>query len=140
MTELCARYGVSRRVGYKWQARYQDDGAAGLVDQSRRPRGSPRGLHERPAYAGRARLGDAPAVLALARARLARHQPEVGHHLGRVLGAARVAERDHEGRRGDRADAGRGHRPARAHVRGAGRPEPAVAGLDPVVERAHIGA
>jgi transposase InsO family protein len=41
MTELCARYGISRRVGYKWLSRYQAEGAAGLVDQSRRPRGSP---------------------------------------------------------------------------------------------------
>jgi hypothetical protein len=23
MTELCARYGISRRVGYKWLSRYQ---------------------------------------------------------------------------------------------------------------------
>ena len=41
MTELCIRYGVSRRVGYKWLARYAADGAAGLTDQSRRPATSP---------------------------------------------------------------------------------------------------
>lgn len=41
MTELCARYGVSRRVGYKWLARYAADGVVGLADRSRRPRGSP---------------------------------------------------------------------------------------------------
>jgi transposase len=41
MTELCARYGVSRRVGYKWLGRYAAAGADGLADQSRRPRGSP---------------------------------------------------------------------------------------------------
>jgi transposase len=46
MTELCARYGVSRRVGYKWLARYHADGAAGLADQSRRPRGSPRAVSD----------------------------------------------------------------------------------------------
>jgi transposase-like protein len=37
MSELCARYGVSRRVGYKWLARYDTDGRRGLVDRSRAP-------------------------------------------------------------------------------------------------------
>ena len=41
MSELCARYGVSRRVGYKWLARYEQDGRAGLVDRSRAPRRCP---------------------------------------------------------------------------------------------------
>jgi transposase InsO family protein len=35
MTELCARYGISRRVGYKWLARYEADGVDGLADQRR---------------------------------------------------------------------------------------------------------
>jgi hypothetical protein len=35
MTELCARYGISRRVGYKWLARYETDGVDGLADQRR---------------------------------------------------------------------------------------------------------
>jgi transposase InsO family protein len=35
MTELCARYGISRRVGYKWLARYEAEGVDGLVDQRR---------------------------------------------------------------------------------------------------------
>jgi putative transposase len=38
MTELCARYGISRRVGYKWLRRYEDRGLSGLVDRSRAPR------------------------------------------------------------------------------------------------------
>ena len=37
MSELCARYGISRRVGYKWLARYRAEGAAGLFDRSRAP-------------------------------------------------------------------------------------------------------
>lgn len=41
MTELCDRYGISRKTGYKWIHRYQALGPAGLVDQSRRPRSSP---------------------------------------------------------------------------------------------------
>lgn len=35
MTELCARYGISRRVGYKWVARYAATGVDGLADQRR---------------------------------------------------------------------------------------------------------
>lgn len=35
MRELCARYGISRRIGYKWLGRYQQAGPAGLVDRSR---------------------------------------------------------------------------------------------------------
>jgi hypothetical protein len=35
MTELCARYAISRRVGYKWLARFEAEGADGLVDQRR---------------------------------------------------------------------------------------------------------
>ena len=41
MRELCARYGISPRVGYKWLARYREHGPAGLADQSRRPQTSP---------------------------------------------------------------------------------------------------
>ena len=37
VSELCRRYGVSRKTGYKWAARYRRDGAAGLTDRSRRP-------------------------------------------------------------------------------------------------------
>lgn len=42
MTELCARYGISRETGYKWRARYDTGGVGALADQSRRPRTSPR--------------------------------------------------------------------------------------------------
>src|SRR5687768_3809499 len=41
MSELCARYGVSRRIGYKWLARYEADGRRGLVDRSRAPHHCP---------------------------------------------------------------------------------------------------
>jgi transposase-like protein len=41
MTELCARYGVSRRIGYKWLARFSEDGKRGLADRSRRPHTCP---------------------------------------------------------------------------------------------------
>jgi putative transposase len=42
ITELCALYGVSRKTGYKWIDRYVRHGPAGLGEQSRRPRHSPR--------------------------------------------------------------------------------------------------
>ena len=41
MAELCRRYGVSRRTGYKWLQRYQQQGWAGLEDRSRAPRRHP---------------------------------------------------------------------------------------------------
>jgi transposase InsO family protein len=39
---LCRRFGISRKTGYKWLARYREQGEAGLREQSRRPRRSPR--------------------------------------------------------------------------------------------------
>jgi transposase InsO family protein len=41
MTELCERYGVSRKTGYKWVERFKQDGWLGLADLSRRPQRSP---------------------------------------------------------------------------------------------------
>ena len=41
MTELCDRYGVSRKTGYKWIDRYVRQGAAGLESRTSRPRHSP---------------------------------------------------------------------------------------------------
>src|ERR1700683_5548566 len=34
---VCRRLGVSRKVGYKWIARYQEAGVEGLLDHSRAP-------------------------------------------------------------------------------------------------------
>lgn len=34
---VCRRFGISPRVGYKWQQRFAEAGEAGLVDRSRRP-------------------------------------------------------------------------------------------------------
>jgi putative transposase len=41
MTELCARYAVSRKTGYKWVGRYDAGGRAALVDRSRAPHSCP---------------------------------------------------------------------------------------------------
>jgi putative transposase len=38
---VCRRFGVSRRIGYKWLARYQAVGVEGLVDRSRAPLNHP---------------------------------------------------------------------------------------------------
>lgn len=39
--ELCRRFGVSPKTGYKWLSRFTARGAAGLADESRRPHRSP---------------------------------------------------------------------------------------------------
>lgn len=41
MTELCERYGISRKTGYKWLSRYEAGGLEGLREQSRAPRSIP---------------------------------------------------------------------------------------------------
>ena len=43
MTELCERYGVSRPTGYKWIARHEAGGDAGLHDDRRAPHSVPIG-------------------------------------------------------------------------------------------------
>lgn len=40
MTELCARFGISRKTGYKWWARFESEGAT-FTEHSRRPQESP---------------------------------------------------------------------------------------------------
>ena len=35
MVELCERYGISRKTGYKWLARYEREGPDGLHERSR---------------------------------------------------------------------------------------------------------
>src|SRR2546426_12054151 len=41
MTELCARYGISRKTGYKWLDRYDAQGQEGLRDRSHAPEACP---------------------------------------------------------------------------------------------------
>lgn len=42
ISELCRWYGISRKTGYKWLKRYEQNGESGLIDRSRRPRHSPK--------------------------------------------------------------------------------------------------
>ena len=46
IAELARRYGISRKTAYKWIDRYEAEGPAGLVNQSRRPASCP---HQTPA-------------------------------------------------------------------------------------------
>lgn len=41
LRQLCRRFGISAKTGYKWLARYAAEGVDGLVDRSRRPGASP---------------------------------------------------------------------------------------------------
>src|SRR6266478_5297188 len=42
MSQLCRKFGISRKSGYKWKARFEREGRRGLRDLSRRPHRSPR--------------------------------------------------------------------------------------------------
>src|ERR1700676_2534114 len=46
LAAVCRRFGVSRRVGYKWLERYQEAGIAGLWDRSRAPLHHPQAVAE----------------------------------------------------------------------------------------------
>lgn len=39
--EICERFEISRKTGYKWLTRYKESGPAGLMERSRRPHYSP---------------------------------------------------------------------------------------------------
>jgi putative transposase len=39
--ELCERFGVSRKQGYKWKERYETGGVQALADRSRAPHSHP---------------------------------------------------------------------------------------------------
>ena len=43
-TAICRRFDVSRRVGYKWLARFEAEGVAGLLDRSRAPLHHPQSI------------------------------------------------------------------------------------------------
>lgn len=44
--ELCREFGVSRRTGYKWMARYEEGGMEALSDRSRAPQGHRKAVSE----------------------------------------------------------------------------------------------
>ncbi|MFN7941075.1 MAG: IS481 family transposase [Thermoanaerobaculia bacterium] len=50
-SELCERYGISRKTGYKWLERYHELGVSGLDDRSHAPHSCPHKLEQRVAVA-----------------------------------------------------------------------------------------
>ena len=44
VSQTCRYFGISRKTFYKWKARYEELGEAGLCDRSRAPRHSPRSI------------------------------------------------------------------------------------------------
>jgi len=44
---ICRRFGVSRRVSYKWLGRYREAGVEGLFDRSRAPLNHPQAIAEK---------------------------------------------------------------------------------------------
>lgn len=44
MSQLCRLFGFSRKSGYKWRARFEQEGAQGLRDRQRQPHRSPQQL------------------------------------------------------------------------------------------------
>ena len=44
MAAICRQFGISRRQGYKWLARWRAEGVAGLADRSRAPLGHPQAV------------------------------------------------------------------------------------------------
>ncbi len=46
IADLCRAFGISRKTGFKWLARYEQEGAAGLIDRPRAPHSHPNALAE----------------------------------------------------------------------------------------------
>lgn len=84
----CRRFGVSRRVGYKWLERYQAEGMEGLKDRSRAPHHHPQAISaataERCLEVRRAHPTWGPVKV---RAWLERREPHVRWPVASVIGA-----------------------------------------------------
>jgi transposase-like protein len=85
MSELCERYGISRRTGYKWLDRYEADGPTGLKDRSRAPRHCPH----------RTRCGDGGRDRGGAAAASELGAPQAVGVVGGTLAGARLAGRQY---------------------------------------------
>jgi transposase InsO family protein len=58
--ELCSEYGISRKTGYKWLARFREGGVAALADRSRAPHTCPHRMSEEMAALFRQERGRHP--------------------------------------------------------------------------------
>jgi putative transposase len=87
MTVLCGAYGVSRETGYKWLARYREQGPAGLIERSRAPHrpgnGTPESMVEAILVLRRARPHWGPKKL---KAWLERERPGAGWPAASTMG------------------------------------------------------
>ncbi len=45
-TEVCKKYGITTKTGYKWKKRFDRDGWQGLEEESRRPKKNVRSIPE----------------------------------------------------------------------------------------------
>jgi transposase InsO family protein len=85
---VCRQFGVSRKTGYKWLARYQMQGVVGLIDRSCAPHAHPqevvRAIAERCLQVRRAHRTWGPAKV---RAWLERHEPENEWPAASTIGA-----------------------------------------------------
>ena len=89
-TELCRRYGIQRRIGYKWVQRYQRDGPAGLADCCRAPLHHPQ--QTKPEVLGRILeiraehpLWGAPKIRAVLEREKPRQHPPAASTIGEIL-------------------------------------------------------
>ncbi len=77
MAQLCRKYGISRKTGYKWWSRWQEEGLGGLADRSRAPLHHPQQVplwEVQAILAARDRWGWGPKKL---RVLLARKHPDI---------------------------------------------------------------
>lgn len=95
MTALCRRFGLSRKTGYKWLARYRLEGIDGLSERSRAPHTHPQlvtaAVAERclAVRAGASELGSGQGAR-LARARRSRGGMAGGEHDWRAVRPRRI--------------------------------------------------
>ena len=97
MAALCRRYGIQRRIGYKWVERYQQNGRAGLEDLSRAPlhhpnRCSPETVERILAIRHEHPLWGAPKIRVLLEDQEPKRKPPATSTIGEIL--------RHEGLRG----------------------------------------
>ena len=59
--ELCRRYGISRKTGYKWIDRFEREGSGGLMDRSHRTKHCPHATTPRSGWRSASRDNSRPA-------------------------------------------------------------------------------
>ena len=104
-SESCQRYGVSRKTGYKWLKRWEEEGVEGLKDRPRKPHHCPHQtagwIEDRVVKLGEEREDWGPVTL---RDRLRRKEPAIrwpaASTIGEILRRRQVRQRRKRRRRG----------------------------------------